>query len=235
MVLAAGLGTRMRPLTDSCPKPLVQVAGRTLIDRVLDRLIEAGVETAVINTHYKAAMLERHFEGRDRPRLHFSREAELLDTGGGVQRALPLLGPGPFFTINADALWTDGERGMLVTLAARWDEALMDALLLLQPTERTVGYTGNGDFERQPGGRLRRRQQGAAPFVFAGVQILHPRLFKDAPPGAFSLNLLYDRAQAAGRLFGQVHSGGWYHIGTMKARREAEERLAANAEGEASK
>jgi MurNAc alpha-1-phosphate uridylyltransferase len=223
MVLAAGLGTRMRPLTNSRPKPLVEVAGQTLIDRVLDRLDEAGVETAIVNTHYQAEMLEQHLKARERPRIHFSRETELLDTGGGVRKALPLLGQGPFFTINADALWTDGERGTLALLAARWDEALMDALLLLHPIENASGYSGSGDFERLPGGRLYR--QNAAPFVFAGVQILHPRLFKDTPEGAFSLNLLYDQAQAAGRLFGQVHNGGWHHVGTMEARNEAEEAL----------
>jgi MurNAc alpha-1-phosphate uridylyltransferase len=227
MVLAAGLGTRLRPLTDTRPKPLVEVAGRTLIDRVLDRLIEAGVATAVINTHYRAAMLERHLAHRDRPHIRFSREAKLLDTGGGVRQALPLLGPGPFFTINSDALWTDGRIGTLRRLAARWNDDSMDALLLLQPREHAIGYAGSGDFERRPSGRLIRRK--TAPLVFAGVQILHPRLFKDTPEGAFSLNLLYDRAQAAGRLYGQAHDGDWYHIGTMEARREAEERLLAEA------
>ena len=227
MVLAAGLGTRMRPLTDSLPKPLVTVAGETLIDRILDRLAEAGVEEVVVNLHHKADQLSGHLARRQRPRIRESREETLLETGGGVRRALPLLGGAPFFVVNGDVLWRNGKRSALDRLAAAWDESRMDGLLLLQRTVSAVGYDGHGDFMLTQDGLVRRPKPGEIPpYIFAGVQILHPRLFADAPQDPFSLNRLYATAAEAGRLGGIVHDGEWYHVGTPEALAEAEEALA---------
>lgn len=227
MVLAAGLGTRMRPLTDSLPKPLVTVAGETLIDRILDRLAEAGVEEVVVNLHHKADQLSGHLARRQRPRIRESREETLLETGGGVRRALPLLGDAPFFVVNGDVLWRNGKRSALDRLAAAWDESRMDGLLLLQRTVSAVGYDGLGDFMLTQDGLVRRPKPGEIPpYIFAGVQILHPRLFADAPQDPFSLNRLYATAAEAGRLGGIVHDGEWYHVGTPEALAEAEEALA---------
>lgn len=216
MVLAAGLGRRMHPLTDRLPKPLIEVAGRTILDRVLDALLDAGVARCVVNTHYLAPMIESHLADRVAPQVVLSHEATLLDTGGGVYRALASLGEKPFFVINADVLWRDGPGGgALSRLAAGFEAEAMDALLLLAPRQRSVGYDGPGDFISDSRGRLTRRGQApAAPYVFTGLQMLHPRLFTDAAQGAFSLNLLYDHAIAQGRLFGIEHTGHWYHIGT---------------------
>lgn len=218
MVLAAGLGTRMRPLTADRPKPLVEVAGRALIDHVLDRFQAFGVDRVVVNTHHHAERLEAHLAGRASPAVAISREPERLETGGGVRRALPLLGPGPFFVANADALWRDGPVSALFRLTQAWDDGRMDGLLLLVPTARAAGAAGTGDFDLAPDGRLVRRVPGVpAPFVYGGVHVTAPRLFADAPDGAFSLNLLWDRALAEGRLFGLVHDGAWHHVGTPAA------------------
>ncbi len=222
MILAAGLGTRMRPLTDKRPKPLVTLAGRTLLDWAFDRLQAVGIGHVVVNTHYRAEMIQAHLDGRDG--IVLSHEEERLETGGGVRRALPRLGAGPFFVINSDAVWLDARQPALARLAAAWRDARMDALLLLQPVDRAHGYAGRGDYHRAADGTLRRRgTAGTAPYLFAGVQILHPRLFDGAPDGPFSLNLLYDRAQKAGRLFGLAHDGEWFHVGTPEdlARTEA--------------
>ena len=215
MVLAAGAGRRMRPLTETRPKALVPVAGRTLIDRVLDRLDDAGIETVTINLHHHADLLRRHLAGRRRPAIGFSDErAQLLDTGGGVAKALALLGDGPFYVANCDALWGDGAGGTLACLGRRWDDRRMDALLLLQPAHAALGYQGLGNYFMDPQGALRRRAVAeVAPFVFAGVQILHPRLFADHPSGPFSLNVLYDSAESRGRLCGLRHQGIWAHVG----------------------
>jgi MurNAc alpha-1-phosphate uridylyltransferase len=222
MVLAAGLGVRMRPLTDDQPKPMVALAGRPLLDWALDRVAAAGVRRTVVNTHYFAEVIHRHLAGRDG--IVLSHEPERLETGGGVRRALPHLGDRPFFVVNSDAIWTDGPVPALARLAAAWDDAHMDALLLLQPVGRAIGYSGAGDYHRDSGGRLRRREKGEpAPFLFAGVQILHPRLFDGASDGPFSLNLLYDAAQAAGRLFGIEHDAAWYHVGTPEDLARTEE------------
>ena len=227
MVLAAGLGTRMRPLTDSLPKPLVTVAGETLIDRILDRLAEAGVVEVVVNLHHKADQLSGHLARRQRPRIRESREETLLETGGGVRRALPLLGDAPFFVVNGDVLWRNGKRSALDRLAAAWDESRRAGLLLLQRTVSAVGYDGHGDFMLTQDGLVRRPKPGEIPpYIFAGVQILHPRLFADAPQDPFSLNRLYATAAEAGRLGGIVHDGEWYHVGTPEALAEAEEALA---------
>jgi len=215
MVLAAGLGLRMRPITDKLPKPLIEVAGRTLLDRALDRLEDAGIETAVVNVHYLGDQIERHLAARRRPAIAISRETDLLETGGGVRLALDRLGAEPFYVVNSDVAWLDGPRRALSRLAASWDDATMDALLLVNPSARSEDYDGPGDFFLTPQGRLRRRKRNQiAPFVFTGVQILHPRLFAGTAAGRFSLNLLYDQAEAAGRLHGVVHDGLWYHIGT---------------------
>lgn len=222
MVLAAGLGLRMRPLTETTPKPLIEVAGRTMLDHALDRLAEAGVEVAVVNTHWLPEQIEKHLEGRTSPAIVISREDELLETGGGIARALPQLGEEAFYAVNADIVWRDGAIPALARLAAAWNDAEMDALLLVQATVRATGYSGDGDFMMDPLGRLARRpERVVAPFVFAGVQILHPRLFEGAPAGAFSLNRLYDRAMEAGRLYGIAHDGEWYHVGTPEAVAEA--------------
>ena len=223
MVLAAGLGTRMRPLTDRRPKPLIEVAGRSMLDRILDHLDAAGVGMAVINLHHLGAQIRDHLATRKRPRILLSDETDrLLETGGGVCRALPLLGPEPFFVLNGDVLWQDGVRPTLIDLAAFWRDGEMDALLLMHPTGTALGYDGLGDFLMDQHGRLTRRTVGVAPFLFAGIQILHPRLFAGCTPEPFSLNRLYDRAAAQGRLYGARHLGGWMHIGTPASLAEAE-------------
>jgi MurNAc alpha-1-phosphate uridylyltransferase len=231
MVLAAGLGTRMRPLTDSRPKPLVQVAGKALIDHVLDKLAAADVGTAVVNVHYFADQIEQHLAARRTPRIVFSDERpRLLGTGGGVANALPRLGGAPFFHVNSDTLWLDGVTPNLWRLARAFDPERMDALLLLAPTTGSIGYSGRGDYIMSPEGTLRRRgEQEIAPFVFAGVAILSPALFLGAPQGEFSLTMQFDRASAAGRLAGLRLDGRWMHVGTPQAVSEAEAAILANA------
>ncbi len=230
MVLAAGLGTRMRPLTDTVPKPMVKVAGRTLIDHVLDRLGEAGVERAVVNVHYMADELQRHLAGRTQPEIVTSDERGLLlGTGGGVKKALPELGDAPFFHINSDTIWIDGVQPNLARLAEGFDPAAMDALLLLAPTSGSIGYDGRGDYSMRPDGSLARRgEREVAPFVYAGAAILGPALFADAPPGEFSLTALFDRAAAQGRLHGLRLEGLWMHIGTPEAIAAAEAAIKAS-------
>jgi MurNAc alpha-1-phosphate uridylyltransferase len=229
MVLAAGLGLRLRPITETLPKPLVAVAGRSMLDRALDVLVNAGVGTCIVNTHYLGDMIVNHLRDRAAPFIRISAEEELLDTGGGVARALPMLGPGPFFAVNADILWEEGPGSpALARLAAAFDEARMDALLLVVPLARAVGYDGAGDFTLGDDGRLARRGDAAsAPYVFTGVQVLHPRLLDGCPSGPFSLNVLYDRAIAGGRLGGLVHDGRWFHIGTVDGLHLAEAGLKA--------
>jgi len=225
MVLSAGLGERMRPLTNERPKPLLEVRGETLLDRALDHLASADVHTAVVNTHYLAEMIAGHLASRRRPRIELSHEPDLLETGGGVVKALSKLGRRPFFVINSDSLWLDGPQSALRRLMDVWDGPRMDALLLVYPTVNVAGYGGSGDFLMAPDGALNRRREGEiAPFLFTGVQLLHPRLFADAPDGPFSLNLLYDAAENRGRLFGMRHDGLWFHVGTpeLLARAEAE-------------
>jgi MurNAc alpha-1-phosphate uridylyltransferase len=224
MVLAAGLGLRMRPITEHTPKPLVSVAGRTMLDRALDHLAEVGVEHLVVNTHWLAPRIKEHLAGR--ANLTLSHEDVLLETGGGVTKALPHLGHAPFYVVNSDIIWTDGGTPALKRLAEFWDESRMDALLLMQPTATAMGYEGAGDFFLDPQGVPRRRKdREVAPLLFSGVQILSPRLFRDAPSGKFSLNVLYDRALDQGRLFGIVHDGRWYHVGTPQALPEVEAAL----------
>jgi MurNAc alpha-1-phosphate uridylyltransferase len=226
MVLAAGYGERMRPLTLRMPKPLVPLAGRPLIDHVLDRLAAAGVQTAVVNVHYLPEQLEERLRERQgtRPAIVISDERDqLLDTGGGVTRALPKLGAGPFFIHNADTVWSEGASPALTRMLQLWNPAAMDCLLLLAPLASSIGYWGKGDFAMAPDGRLTRRgERQVVPFAFAGVSLCDTRLFADAPEGRYSLNLLWDRALAAGRLYGVRLDGHWMHVGTPEALAEAE-------------
>ena len=229
IVLAAGLGTRMRPYNGQVPKPLVQIGGKSLIDYSLDRLADAGVERVVVNVHHLADALERHLASRQRPHIVISDErAELLGTGGGIAKALPQLGDGPFFLVNSDTVWLDGVKPNFARLADAFDPAAMDALLLLAPTTESIGYSGRGDFAMLADGRLRRRsEREVVPFVYAGAAILSPALFAGAPAGAFPLTPLFDRAGAKDRLFGLRLEGLWMHVGTPEAVAAAEAALAA--------
>jgi MurNAc alpha-1-phosphate uridylyltransferase len=229
MVLAAGLGTRMRPYNGHVPKPLVEVGGKSLIDYSLDRLADAGVERVVVNVHHLADVLERHLAPRQRPQIVISDErGALLGTGGGIAKALPQLGDAPFFLVNSDTVWLDGVKPNFLRLASAFDRDTMDALLLLAPTTSSIGYSGRGDYAMSPDGRLRRRRENqVVPFVYAGAAILSPVLFADAPAGAFGLTSLFDRAGEAGRLFGMRLEGVWMHVGTPEAVAAAEAALAA--------
>lgn len=227
MILGAGLGTRMRPLTDLVPKPLVRLNGKALIDHALDRLEAAGISRVVVNVHYLADKLEAHLRGRKSPQILISDErGRLLDTGGGVVNALPLIGDKPFIIHNADTAWIEGIGGSLSRMIAAWDGERMDSLMLLALSSSSVGYEGHGDFNMDSAGVLTRRtERRETPFVFAGVSIAHPRMFVDAPKGAFSLNKVWDRAIADKRLYGTRLDGVWMHVGTPEALAEAEERL----------
>jgi MurNAc alpha-1-phosphate uridylyltransferase len=220
MVLAAGLGKRMRPLTATRPKPLIEVAGRSLLDRALDRIEAAGIGRAVVNVHYFADQVEAALRARKGPlALAVSDERGLLlETGGGLARALPLLGEGPVLVANSDNLWIDGASDTLRLMAQRWDARRMDALLLMVPLARAQGYEGRGDFFLDPAGLVRpRRGVRLAPFVFAGVQILHPRLFAGEPVEPFTMWRAWNKALAADRMFGMPHQGLWFHVGTPEA------------------
>ncbi len=229
MVMAAGLGKRMRPLTATRPKPLVEVAGAALIDHVLDRLKRAGVERAVVNVHYLADALEAHLKRHDHGLdIAISDErAKLLETGGGLVRALPLIDSDPFVQVNSDNFWVDGPVDAIELLASRWDDAVMDAALLLVPLARANCHNGSGDFHMNALGRISRRRKGRiAPFVWTGVQILSKRLITDPPEDAFSTNVFWDRAIAAGRAYGVVHQGLWFDVGTPPAIEKTEAILA---------
>ncbi|MDP9138392.1 MAG: nucleotidyltransferase family protein [Pseudomonadota bacterium] len=227
MVLAAGLGVRMRPLTLNTPKPLIEVAGKALIDHAFDRLREAQVRLAVVNVHYLAEQIEDWAMRQPPPPIVISDERpELLDTGGGIVKALPQLGAEPFFVVNSDSFWIDGTTPALARLEEAWDAQTMDSLLLLCPRASAIGYEGEGDFDADAGGRLTRRpKDGSAPHVYAGCYLVSPRLFHGAPEGKFSMNLLWDRAAAAGRLRGLVHDGRWVHVGSPAAIAHAEHAL----------
>jgi len=228
MVMAAGLGTRMRPLTNDRPKPLVKVAGRTLIDHALDRLVAAGVTTAVVNVHYMAQMVKDHLASRHDIEIVFSEEPDaLLGTGGGVVKALPLLGSEPFFIINSDTIWVENVGSALDRMIARWDSDKMDALLLLASMVTALGFEGRGDFNMDPSGHLSRVAEGRlSPYAYPGVQIVHPRLFDPAPKGGFSTNRVWDIAIEKERLYGIRLDGVWIHVGTPEAVKEAEDFLA---------
>jgi MurNAc alpha-1-phosphate uridylyltransferase len=220
MIMAAGLGKRMRPLTASRPKPLIEVGGKTLLDHVLERLRTAGVRKVVVNVHYLADALEAHLASRDHGlEVVISDERDLLmETGGGLVRAAPLIDTDPFLALNSDNLWIDGPADTLRLLASQWDGARMDALLLLVPQARALNHNGLGDFHMGSSGRLRRRERSrVAPFVFTGIQIASKRLLRDAPEGPFSTNILWDRAIEEGRCFGAVHQGLWFDVGTPQS------------------
>jgi N-acetyl-alpha-D-muramate 1-phosphate uridylyltransferase len=229
MVMAAGLGKRMRPLTATRPKPLVEVAGKPLLDHVLDRLRSAGVERVVVNVHYLADALEAHLRSRGGGLdVAISDErAQLLETGGGLVRARPLIDCDPFLAVNSDNFWVDGPTDTLKLLSAHWDDRRMDALLLLVPLARAGNHQGVGDFHMDREGRLRRRGKGrVAPFVYTGIQLMAKRLLDGAPEGPFSTNILWDKAIEAGRCFGVVHQGLWFDVGTPAAIRATEDALA---------
>ena len=225
MVLAAGLGLRMRPLTDRMPKPLVPVAGQPLLDHVLDKLGDAGVTEAVVNVHYLGDQIIQHVASRKRPRVIISDERNhVLGTGGGVVKALPQLGDAPFFHVNSDTMWIDGVRSNLLRLAETFDPARMDILLLMAPTASSIGYGGRGDYAMLPDGALRaRREHQVVPFVYAGAAIMSPSIFANAPKGAFSLTKMFDAANEQERLFGLRLDGVWMHVGTPDAVLAAEE------------
>ena len=228
MVMAAGLGTRMRPLTATRPKPLIEVNGKALIDHVFDRLRAAGVGKAVVNVHYLPEALEAHLEAHaDGLDIRVSDERDLLlETGGGMVRAAPMIGSDPFFSINSDNYWVDGPSDTLRLLASHWDEEAMDALLLVVPHARAYNHRGLGDFHLDRFGRLQRRGRSkVAPYVFTGIQLVSKRLLRDAPEGPFSTNILWDRAIAEGRCFGAVHQGLWFDVGTPAAIRATEAAL----------
>ena len=231
MVLAAGLGTRMAPLTLETPKPLVKLAGKPLIDHAIDRLIAGGVNFIVVNVHYKAEQIIEHLDQRrarqrDVEIVISDETDELLDTGAGVAKALPLFQNEPFFTYNSDSLWVEGMGRSLERIQSRWDSETMDALMLLAPCATSIGYDGRGDFEMDAWGQLKRRpEMNIAPFVWTGVQIVQPALFEEAPQGRFSINRQWDRSLSSGRLWGVRLDGVWIHVGTPQALEEAEEFL----------
>jgi MurNAc alpha-1-phosphate uridylyltransferase len=225
MVLSAGLGLRMRPLTDKMPKPLVRVAGRALLDHVLDKLGEAGVAEAIVNVHYLPDQIIEHVASRTRPHVTISDERDqVLGTGGGVVKALPLLGCAPFYHVNSDTMWIDGVRSNLTRLAEAFDPARMDILLLMAPTASSIGYNGRGDYAMLSDGALRkRREHQVVPFVYAGAAIMSPGIFAGAPAGEFSLTRMFDKANEQERLFGLRLDGLWMHVGTPDAVGAAEE------------
>jgi MurNAc alpha-1-phosphate uridylyltransferase len=226
MVLAAGLGERMRPLTLDRPKPLLEVGGKALIDWTLDRFAAAGITRIVVNAHYKAEMLERHLARRTDLDIAISHETNRLETGGGVTRALPLLGDAPFFVANADSVWLDGPTQAIERLKRAWDPARMDVLLLVMSAPRSGDYDGPGDFTMDPEGRLTPRlERHVAPYVYAGLHITHPGLFEQAPAGPFSLMTLWRKAAVEHRLYGLIHDGLWFHVGTPDALHAADGQL----------
>lgn len=230
MVMAAGMGSRMRPLTDNQPKPLVPVAGKPLIDHTLDRLAEAGVARAVVNMHYLGAMLVDHVSKRDAPKVEISDETDLLlETGGGMVKAASLL-PDLFFCLNSDNIWIDGPKNAFETLSDAWDDERMDALLLLVPHDGARNFTGAGDFHMDTDGCLTRREKGqGAPFIYTGIQLVSKRLLRDAPEGPFSTNILWSRAIEEGRLFGAAFAGSWFEVGTPESIAPTEAALAEMA------
>lgn len=227
LVLAAGLGQRMRPITETIPKPLVRLGGRPLLDHVLDRLALVGITDAVVNVHYLAEQIETHLRGRTAPRITISDEREqLLDTGGAVKKTLHLLGSAGFLVHNSDSVWIENQGATLTRMIDAWNPDEMDSLLLLAPAASSLGYAGRGDFDVGDNGEVRRRRHGeTTPYIFAGASINHPRLFTECPDGPFSINVVWDRALSAGRLASIVLDGMWMHIGTPAALEDAERRL----------
>ncbi len=227
MIMGAGLGTRMRPLTNEIPKPMVVFSGKPMIDHVLDKMVEADIQTAVVNVHYKADILEEHLKKRTDIEIIISDERdELLETGGGTKKALAHFKDEPFLIQNSDSLWIEGAGSNIARLKDAWNPDDMDCMLLLAATRKSTGYDGSGDFFMDKYGHLeRRREKELAPFVFAGLSIMKPNQFINTPEGPFSLNLIWDRAIEAQRLYGLRLEGEWLHIGTPEALGEAEERM----------
>jgi MurNAc alpha-1-phosphate uridylyltransferase len=227
MVMAAGFGSRMRHLTEDRPKPLVTVQGKTLLDHALDRLVAAGVKMVVINLHYRAQQVKDHLSGRRDIEIRYSMEEEILGTGGGVVKALPAFEGESFFILNSDSIWVEGYVSALAAMQRVWDPEKMDGLLLLAAMTTAMGYDGRGDFLLDRNGHIARvPERTSSPFAYPGVQIVHPRLFADAPAGSFSTNLMWDRAIVRGRLYGTRLEGVWIHVGTPEARADAEHYLA---------
>lgn len=225
MVLGAGFGTRMAPLTDTMPKPLVKLCGKALIDWPIDRLAAAGVRKFVVNTHYLPDQMAAHFAGR--ADVVLNHEPEIQETGGGVRDALDKIGDKPFFVTTSDAVWFDGIRPAVLRMLDAWDAEKMDALLLLVPVSASYGYDGPGDYYLEPDARARHRgDRLVAPYLFGGLQILKPGLFEDAPAGPFPLRRIYNKVQEADRLYGVTHDGEWYHVGTPASLKEVEEVIA---------
>lgn len=225
IILAAGLGKRMRPLTDHLPKPLISVAGKSMLDRALDHLKTVHVSNIVVNAHYLAPLVVEHLKVTY-PQARISHEDILLETGGGIKKALPMLGPDPFFVLNGDSVWSGPES--LKAMKNKWDPATMEALLLIVSRETAHGYEGLGDFHMDSRGKLQRPPKGEeAPFVYIGAQLLNPHLFQYAPSGPFSMNLLWDEALAKGRLYGHIHDGEWFHISTPQDIEKYEPRIAS--------
>lgn len=217
MILAAGKGTRLHPYTDHTPKPMVEIAGRSIIKRTIDKLKRAGIKRVIVNTHHLAEKLEQHLKDICDITVIFSREDVLLETGGGVKRALPHLGSDPFYLINGDALWEEDENvPALGRLATAWNDASMDCLLLLQPLSSMTLTHGVGDYSLLPDGRAQREKGQQGSHMFAGVRIVHPRVFKDSPDTAFSFLKLMDKAESNNRLYAIAHSGAWFHISTAQ-------------------
>lgn len=219
-VLAAGKGERMRPLTDTCPKPLLEVGGMTMLDRALDALEAVGVEEVVVNTYHLGHMIEEHLKDRKKPKIIISREDTLLDTGGGVKKMIEFFGNDPFYVLNADVVWMDGREKALQALADKWDVSKMDMLLLLHPTENLPAYAGRGDYFLAEGSDrpvFAKNSDQQANFIFAGPRIVHPKIFEGAPEGAFSFLELFHKAEKAERLFALRHDGEWHHVGTPEA------------------
>lgn len=214
-ILAAGLGTRLRPYTDTCPKPLIEVGGQTLIDHTLDRLEDIGVEDVIVNTHYHADQLVSHLKNRKSPHIHISHEKTLLDTGGGIKNALEYFGNEPFFVLSGDGLWSDGpDESALQKLASVWDSDLMDILMLLQPVSSMNLTKGAGDYDVNTDGQAVRSQNKNGAYMFTSIRINKPEIFEKTPEGPFSYLTLMDRAEQQGRLYGLVHDGDWHHIST---------------------
>ena len=225
MILAAGLGTRMAPLTATRPKPLIELKGKALIDYAIDRFVAQGVNFIVVNVHYLADQLVAHLSKRKDVEIRICDERDaILDTGGAIAKAMPLFEGEAFFTHNSDSLWVDGMGSALARMRERWNAETMDALMLVAPTVTAIGFDGRGDFEMDSLGGLKRREEmSLAPFVWTGVQIIHPRLFDGAPKnGRFSINPLWDHAIEKGRLFGQRLDGVWIHVGTPQGLEDAE-------------
>lgn len=226
MILAAGLGTRMRPLTDTCPKPLIEVNGRSLIDRSIDRIRDAGIKQVVVNMHYLPEQIEAWAGRQDNPPIILSDErSTLLDTGGGVARALSELDGGPFFVFNSDSFWVDGSKPALERMRSAWSDDDMDCMLLLADPARSIGFDAGPDFSLDNDSRLERFGGDGHGYIYCGCYLVSPRLFASAPGGAFSMNILWNKALAEGRLFGLVHDGLWLHVGTPEAIKEAEDAL----------